>query len=60
MENSSELNDFLESAHRGRVDWGLGLFAIVGLIKYGLLSAGIAIFITLTIMLIMKKKQAEW
>lgn len=59
MENSSKLNDFLESAHRARVDWGFGFYAIIGFIKFGLLTAGIAILITLTTTLIVKKKQVK-
>ena len=55
MDNSTELNEFLEKAERSRTDWAFGTFAITGLIQYGLLTIGIAVITILTALLIKRK-----
>jgi hypothetical protein len=55
MKNSTALNEFLDKAERTRADWKFGTFAIIGLIQYGLLTAGISIIGILTILLIRRK-----
>lgn len=55
MDNSTTLNNFLKKANRVRTDSGFGFYVIVGLVKYGLMVAGILTPIILTIFLIRKK-----
>lgn len=55
MDNSTELNEFLEKAERSRADWAFGTFAITGLIQYGSLTIGIAVITILTALLIKRK-----
>ena len=55
IENSKELIDFLKKADRYRVDWGLGFYSIVGLIKMVSLISGVTILIVPTIMIIRNK-----
>tara|TARA_R110000868_G_scaffold279603_1_gene539671 strand:+ start:358 stop:633 length:276 start_codon:yes stop_codon:yes gene_type:complete len=57
LDNSTELNDFLKKADRVRSDWGFGFYAIVGLIQYGFLIAGISIPLILTTLIIIKKRK---
>ena len=57
MDNSTELNEFLKKANRVRTDWGFGFYAMVGLIQYGLLIAGISIPIILTTLIIIEKRK---
>lgn len=56
MDNSTKLNDFLKKADRVSTSWEFGFYAIVGLIKYGLLITGIAIPLILTTLIVMKRK----
>ncbi len=57
MDNSTELNEFLKKADRVRTDWAFGFYAMVGLIQYGLLIAGISIPLILTTLIIIEKRK---
>lgn len=57
MDNSTELNEFLKKADIVRTDWGFGVYAVVGLVQYAFLVAGISLPLILTILLIVKNKK---
>jgi hypothetical protein len=56
INNSVALRDFLEKTDRVMTHWAFGFYAIIGIVKFALLIAGIAIPITLTIMMIKNRK----
>lgn len=59
MGNSTKLNDFLKKSDRVSTSWEFGFYAVVGLIQYGLLIAGIAIPLILTTLIVMKRKNTH-
>ncbi len=56
INNFVALSDFLEKTDRVMTHWAFGFYAIIGIVKFALLLVGIAIPITLTIMIIKNRK----
>ncbi|MDN5214732.1 hypothetical protein QQ020_21820 [Fulvivirgaceae bacterium BMA12] len=55
MKNSSELHEILDKAERTRADYKFGIFAITGLIQYGLLTISVSTIVILTALLVRRK-----
>ena len=56
IDNSERLTEFLEKTDRVMTNWAMGFYAIIGFVKLGLITAGLAIPVVLTIMIIINKK----
>ncbi len=56
LNNSEKLTNFLEKTDRVMTNWAMGFYAIIGIVKLILITAGLAIPVILTIMIIINKK----
>ncbi len=56
LDNSEKLTNFLEKTDRVMTNWAMGFYAIIGIVKLILITAGLAIPVILTIMIIINKK----
>jgi hypothetical protein len=56
LDNSEKLTDFLEKTDRVMTNWAMGFYAIIGIVKLVFITAGLAIPVILTIMIIINKK----
>ncbi|WP_319480975.1 hypothetical protein [uncultured Draconibacterium sp.] len=56
LDNSEKLTNFLEKTDRVMTNWAMGFYAIIGIVKLVLITAGLAIPVILTIMIIINKK----
>ena len=61
MQRSAVIAHYLEGARRYRTDTGFAFYAIVGLVEYGTLVAGLSVLTSVTIVLLRRRsKGAEW
>ena len=57
MDRSATLRDFLMKTENMREHTAFGMYVVIGLVKYGLLVAGLAILVVLVMVWVSRKRR---